>query len=123
MAKIESHRDLKVWQKGMDLVVAVYARARQLLPEERFGLLQQITRACVAVPANLAEGHSRGTRKDYAHFVSLARGSLMETETYVMLAERLGFAERDSTHRVLERITELGRMLTTLRQRLVEPRR
>ena len=122
MAKIESHRDLRVWQKGMDLVVAVYAWAKQLPPEERFGLLQQITRASVAIPANLAEGHSRGTRKDYAHFVSIARGSLMETETYVMIAERLGFAKAEPTGELLERITELGRMLTALRQRLVEPR-
>jgi four helix bundle protein len=122
MAKIESHRDLKVWQKGMDLVVAVYAWAKQLPVEERYGLIQQVTRACVAIPANFAEGHSRGTRKDYAHFVSIARGSLMETETYVMIAERLGFVRSEPTRDLLERMTELGRMLTSLRQRLTEPR-
>jgi four helix bundle protein len=64
VAKIQSHRDLLVWQKAMDLVVAVYALARQFPIEERYGLIQQVTRATVAVPANLAEGHSRGTRRD-----------------------------------------------------------
>src|SRR5688572_6876051 len=121
MAKIKSHRDLLVWQKGMDLVTEIYALTKQFPAEERYGLIQQATRASVGVPANLAEGHSRGTRRDYAHYVSIARGSLMELETYVMIAERLGFAERKTAATVLEQITELGRMLTTLRQRLVEP--
>ena len=122
MAKIQSHRDLAVWQKGMDLVVAVYAFAKLLPLEERYGLIQQVTRATVAVPANLTEGHSRGTRRDYAHFVSIARSSLMEAETYVMIAERLGFVTAAAARDILDRITELGRMLTSLRQRLVEPR-
>jgi four helix bundle protein len=122
MPKIESHRDLLVWQKGMDLVEAVYALADGFPREERFGLVQQMTRASVAVPANLAEGHARGTRRDYGHFVSIARGSLMEVETYVMIAQRLGFAPEPRVHAVLERITELGKMLTALRRRLVEPR-
>jgi four helix bundle protein len=121
MAQIKSHRDLLVWQKGMDLVTAIYALTKQFPVEERYGLIQQATRASVGVPANLAEGHSRGTRRDYAHYVSIARGSLMELETYVMIAERLGFTERTAAASVLEQITELGRMLTTLRQRLVEP--
>jgi len=121
MAKIQSHRDLLVWQKGMDLVVAIYAVSKQFPPEERYGLIQQATRAAVAVPANIAEGHARGTRRDYAHFVSIARGSLMEVETYVMIVERLRLADQKSVADVLERITELSRMLTALRQRLIEP--
>jgi len=121
VAKIQSHRDLRVWQKGMDLVVAIYAVSKQLPREERYGLIQQATRAAVAVPANIAEGHARGTRRDYAHFVSIARGSLMEVETYVMIVERLHLADQTSVSGVLERITELSRMLTALRQRLLEP--
>ena len=101
MAKIQSHRDLLVWQKGMDLVVTVYAVSKQFPVEERYGLIQQATRAAVAVPANLAEGHARGTRRDYAHFVSIARGSLMEVETYVMIVERLGLADQKSIADVL----------------------
>ncbi len=121
MARIQSHRDLLVWQKGMDLVVAVCAVSKQFPVEERYGLIQQATRAAVAVPANIAEGHARGTRRDYAHFVSIARGSLMEVETYVMIVDRLGLSDQKSISDVLERITELSRMLTALRMRLVEP--
>jgi four helix bundle protein len=121
MAKIQSHRDLLVWQKRMDLLVAVYAVSKQFPIEERYGLIQQATHAAVAVPANIAEGHARGTRRDYAHFVSIARGSLMEVETYVMIVERLNLADPKSVTDVLERITELSRMLTALRQRLIEP--
>ena len=121
MAKIQSHRDLLVWQKGMDLVVAIYAVSKQFPPEERYGLIQQATRAAVAVPASIAEGHARGTRRDYAHFVSIARGSLMEVGTYVMIVERLNLADQKSVAEVLERMTELSRMLTALRQRLIEP--
>jgi four helix bundle protein len=106
----------------MELVETVYALTRAFPYEERYALTQQLTRACVAVPANIAEGHSRGTRRDYAHFVSIARGSLMEAETYVMIAERLRFVPPADTRDVLERIAELGRMLTSLRQRLSEPK-
>jgi len=69
MGKVESFRDLVVWQLGMDLVAEVYATARELPDSERFGLVSQMTRAAVSVPANIAEGHARGTRKDYAQFV------------------------------------------------------
>jgi four helix bundle protein len=120
MAKIESHRDLLVWQKGMDLVVAMYAISKQFPVEERYGLIQQATRASVSVPANIAEGHARGSRRDYAHFVSIARGSLMEAETYVMIVQRLGLADPKDVADALERISELSRMLTALRRRLIE---
>jgi four helix bundle protein len=69
-----------------------------------------------------AEGHARGTRRDYAQFVSIAKGSLMELETYVMISERLGYLSGDETRPLLERISELSRMLTALRRRLLEPR-
>jgi four helix bundle protein len=122
MGKIQSHRDLIVWQQGMALVEAVYAVTTKFPQDERFRLINQATRAAVAVPANLAEGHARGTRRDYAQFVSIAKGSLMELETYVMISERLGYTTSAETEPLLTRIAELSRMLTALRQRLLEPR-
>ena len=78
MTKIESHRDLIVWQRGMDLVEGVYAATKNFPVDERFRLINQATRAAVSVPANIAEGHARGTRREYAQFVAIAKGSLME---------------------------------------------
>lgn len=119
MGTIQSHRDLKVWQFGMSMVEQVYSLAKRLPDTERFGLISQMTRAAVAVPANIAEGHARGTRRDYAHFVSIARGSLMETETYVLLTVRLGFVEREVIMDLVNLIRRMSKMLTALRNRLV----
>ena len=105
----------------MDLVEVVYSITKTFPDDERYRLVHQSTRAAVAVPANIAEGHARGTRRDYAHFVAIARGSLMELETCVMIAGRLRYTGAEQTTGMLERIAELSRMLTTLRQRLVEP--
>jgi hypothetical protein len=73
MSKIESHRDLSVWQKAMDLTVQIYRLASLFPQNEIYRLTSQITRAAASVPANIAEGHARGTRKDYAHFYPLLK--------------------------------------------------
>ena len=122
MPLIRSHRDLIVWQKSMDLVEQVYALTQEFPADERFRLTGQATRAAVSVPANVAEGHSRATRRDYAHFVAIAKGSLMELETYVMIAMRLGYVDAHRTHGILLHIGEVSRMLTSLRRRLAELR-
>ncbi len=97
MTKIESHRDLIVWQKAMDLSVAVYGLTARFPSAENYRLTAQITRAVVSVAANIAEGHARSTAKDFANFLAIARGSLAETETFILLAVRLGYlAEADA---------------------------
>ena len=116
--KITSHRELVVWQKAMDLVVQVYRLSSRFPADERYRLTSQITRAAAAVPANIAEGHARSTAKDYAHFLSIAKGSLMETETFLMLAIRLGYLPEEAAAETLELITEVSKMLTRLRARL-----
>ncbi|MBI2432657.1 MAG: four helix bundle protein [Candidatus Hydrogenedentes bacterium] len=119
MDKIESHRDLKVWQKGMDLAVEAYRLAKILPKSEEYRLTNQLLRAAASVPANIAEGHARGTRRDYAHFVSVARGSVAETETFLLLAIRAGILTKDQTDLALTLTDELSRMLNSLRQRLI----
>jgi four helix bundle protein len=119
MAGIQSYRDLTVWQKAMDLAVAMYALANQLPAVERYGLRAQMTRAAASVPANIAEGNARATRKDYAHFLSIARGSVVETETYLALAVRLGFLRDQDVQPSLRLTTEVGKMLTALRRSLL----
>jgi four helix bundle protein len=118
--RVRSHRDLVVWQKAMDLVVAVYRLAERFPRSETYRLTSQITRAAVAVPANIAAGHARSTARDYANFLAIAKGSLMETETYVMLAMRLDYVDATYANPILAAITEQSKMLTTLRNRLLE---
>jgi four helix bundle protein len=116
---IESHRDLIVWQKAMDLAEQVYRLTAFFPRTETYGLASQLTRAAASVPANIAEGHSRGTRKDYAAFLAIAKGSLMESETFVMLATRLRYISENDAAPVLSLITEISKMLTALRGRLL----
>ncbi len=120
MTKVESHRDLIVWQKAMDLAVLVYQLAGKLPSFENYRLVAQITRAAASVPANIAEGHARATRKDYANFLAIAKGSLMETETFLMLAIRLKYLVEEESVGALNLITEVSKMLTSLRNRLME---
>jgi four helix bundle protein len=123
MPQIESHRDLVVWQKAMDLAVATYGLTSKFPPFETYRLVSQITRAVASVPANIAEGSARATRKDYANFVAIAKGSLMETETFLMLAIRLNYLTREQTQPVMNLLTEVSKMLTSLRNQLNrEPR-
>jgi len=118
MDKIKSYRDLKVWRDAMDLAETIYRLTREMPKYEEYRLSAQLIRAAASVPANIAEGYMRGTRKDYANFVSIARGSLAETETFLLLVQRLDLIASESAEKALEQAGELGRMLTTLRQRL-----
>lgn len=120
MSKIESHRDLHVWQKAMDLAVLVYRLSEKFPSSETYRLIAQVTRSASSVPANIAEGHARATKRDYSNFLAIAKGSLMETETFVMLSLRLGYATQAEGRPVLDLITEVSKMLSVLRSRLAQ---
>jgi four helix bundle protein len=122
VGRISSHRDLEVWQMAMDLVVEVYRLSARLPSDERYRLTAQITRAAASVPANIAEGNARSTRRDYANYLSVAKGSLMETETFLILAVRLGYIDQSAAAPALTLITRVSKMLTSLRSRLVPTR-
>ena len=114
----QSHRELNVWRKGLDLACGVYELTRKMPKEETYRLSGQIIRCSASIPANVAEGNARGTRRDYAHFVSIARGSAAELETFLLIIKRLDFAPVDEINDVLAQTEEVGRMLTTLRVKL-----
>lgn len=118
MSKIESHRDLIVWQKAMDLAVLAYELTRDFPRSEQYGITSQLTRAAASVPANVAEGRARSTARDYVHFLHIARGSLAEAETFIELAIRLGYASAEKASRLLALADEVGRMLLGLQRRL-----
>ncbi|MFN3652790.1 MAG: four helix bundle protein [Armatimonadota bacterium] len=110
----ESYRDLKVWQKGMDLAVASYQLTRNFPREEQFSLTSQIRRAAASIPANIAEGYGRGHRPEYTQFLHIAQGSLKELETLLLLSGRVEVSSKDHLTPALELCDEVGRMLRTM---------
>jgi len=107
-----AYKELIVWQKAMDLVDWVYAAMRNFPKDERFRLCDQLSRAVVSIPSNVAEGNGRGSRQDYAHFLMIARGSLFETMTQLEIAKRQGYVDNIESAEALA--TEIRRMLNTM---------
>ena len=111
---VRSYRDLIGWQKAMDLAAGVY-RITEAFPScEQFGLSNQLRRAAVSVPSNIAEGQGRGTTKDYVHFLHISRGSLQELETQLLLAQRLKFAAEPDVQSLLSLADEVSRLVSGL---------
>ncbi len=115
---IWNRRDLQVWQRAMELVVACYTITRRFPDSERLGLSSQIQRAAVSVPSNIAEGRSRGSRKVFANFLWIANGSLAELDTQIDLANRLEYISADQAKSLDDAIEIIGRMTTNLRRSL-----
>ena len=111
-------KDLVAWHVAMDLATAVYKATSRFPADERFGLRMQVRRASVSVASNIAEGHGRSAKKEFARFVLIARGSLKETETQVLLSQRLGYLDDQTTSDLLELSSRVNRLLTGLRKRL-----
>jgi len=105
---VNSYRDLRVWQKAMELVVASYELTKQFPPSELYGVVSQIHRAAISIPANIAEGHGREHLGDYLHHLSIANGSLMELETHFLLAGRLGYLKAEPINQLLDQTRKLG---------------
>jgi four helix bundle protein len=110
----ESYRDLIAWRKAMEFVVKIYHATRAFPREELYGLTSQLRRAAVSVPSNIAEGQARFSQKEFRHFLSHARGSLVEIETQLMIAQNLRYLSPEDTHRLLGYAAELGRILNGL---------
>jgi four helix bundle protein len=115
---IQHYQQLLVWQKAMDLAVVCYESTKPFPVEERYGLTSQIRRATVSVPANIAEGHARFHTKEFLNHLSIARGSLAELETELMIGQRVGFLPQGDLDKALIMSDEIGRMTAGLRQSL-----
>ena len=108
-AKAEKFEDLEVWKKAHQLVLNVYKITKDFPPEERFGLVSQVRRAAISVPANLAEGFKKRTQKDKCNFYNIAQGSLEELRYYIILSKDLEYLTDNRD--LLDMIEEIGRML------------
>ncbi len=115
---IQSHRDLNVWQLGMDIAERIYRLTRDFPTDERFGLVSQLRRAAASVPANIAEGNARSSTKEYLHHLSIAVGSLAEIETFLDLAVRLSYGRPNTIDELVDVIGEERRMLRGLQRSL-----
>jgi four helix bundle protein len=110
----QSYRDLIAWQKGIELVAAIY-RATQTFPkEEVYGLTSQLRRAAVSIPSNIAEGQGRKSKPEFRHFLHNAAGSLMEVETQLTIAAVLCYLSQDKEAALLQQTNELGRIINGL---------
>ena len=117
---LNSFRELRVWQAGMDLVERVYQRTQSFPPQEVYGLTSQMRRAAVSVPSNIAEGHTREHTGEYLHHLSMAQASLAELQTQIEIAGRLKYLSAETVHQSLEEATSLSRQLFALRNSLTK---
>jgi four helix bundle protein len=114
------HRDVIAWQRGMDLAVACYTLSLNLRRTRHGALASQLQRAAVSVPANIAEGRGRSGKREYAHFLNVALGSLREVETLVELVIRIGGAKQATCIAILQLSDEVGKVTFGLRRALVD---
>lgn len=120
---MRSYRELLVWQKAMDLVVSCYLATEAFPKHQQFGLTNQLQRAAVSIPANIAEGHGRQSTGDYLRHLAIARGSLCELETHILISERLRYVEENCSADLLAATSEIGKMLNGLISSLKDNRR
>lgn len=117
-SKIQSYQDLKIWQKGMDLVIEIYQITTNFPSDEKFGLTNQLRRAAVSVPSNIAEGQSRQYSGEFRQFLYIALGSLSEIETQITIASRLQYLDQLKAEKLKALITEIKKMTRSLINKL-----
>ena len=111
-----SYKELKVWNKAIDLFEEIYRLVKMLPQEERFALSDQMRRAAVSIPSNIAEGHGRNSRKEFIRFLYIAQGSRAELETQLHICMRLGYLSAEQINPVLHVCSEIEKMLYSLIQ-------
>lgn len=115
---VASYKDLIVWQKAMDLVVLTYRIVKLLPKEENYALSDQMRRAAVSIPSNIAEGQSRNSTKEYIQFLSIAKGSNAELQTQCMICVYLSYITKEQAGPLLDLSDEIARMLNVMMAKL-----
>lgn len=112
MGEIKSYKDLLIWKKGITIVSLVYKVVQPFPQEEMYALTSQLKRASVSIPSNIAEGYGRNTDKSFSHFLTIARGSLFEIETQLLIAKELNFlTDLGLYQELLDQIEEESKMI------------
>jgi len=115
---VQSYRDLKVWKIAVELTLEVYRITESFPQSERFGLTSQLRRAAVSVASNIAEGHARSGRGEYRNLLSIARGSAIEVEVQLFLAEQIGYVQSPMLNKARDYCDAISRMITNLKRSL-----
>ena len=108
------HKKLEAWKQSMDLVIEVYRVTESFPGQETYGLTNQIRRAAVSIPSNIAEGAARQTKKEFINYLHMAQGSLSELDTQIELARRLGYLDDDNWKSLDQRMERIDKMITGL---------
>ena len=118
MAQVMNYKDLIVWQKGMELAELIYSITSRYPSLEMYSLVNQMRRAAVSVVSNIAEGKGRDSKLEYLHFLSIARGSVTELETQLLLSIRLKYIDQAAAEPSLALCDEISRMLNSMRSKI-----
>jgi len=119
MSSINSHKDLLIWKKGIDLVLKVFELTKSFPSEELFSITNQIKRAAISIPSNIAEGYGRNTEKSFSHYINISRGSLCELETHLIIAKELSFINNFELYEeILNLIIEESKMINAFSKSL-----
>lgn len=111
-------KELKIWQKAIDLTIDVYKVTGQFPPEEKYGLTSQIRRAAVSIPSNIAEGAGRNSDKEFLHFLGISNGSSFELMTQLTIANRLDLIDEVQTNTLMNDINEIQKMTRGLHNKM-----
>ena len=115
---IKTFKELIVWQEAMKLVEMCYLQTKNFPKEEMYGLTSQLRKAAISIPANIAEGYGRNSRKEYLQFLSIANGSITELETHLLITERLNYLTKNTIVEIQTQLTSVSKLLSALRKSL-----
>ncbi len=122
MVTVRNYQDLIVWQKSLEFTIAIYTSTKLFPKEETYGLISQMRRAAVSISSNIAEGQTRHTVKQFFQFLSIARSSVSELETQIILSYRLNYINENKKKELLASAEEIGKMLSSLMKTLTKPK-
>lgn len=115
---VKSYRELIVWQKSIEACRLTYLLVKKLPKEELYALSDQMKRAAISIPSNIAEGQSRNSKNEFIHFLSIARGSKSELETQFLLCKEIGYLSDEEIQPAMTILEEIGKMISSLTRKL-----
>lgn len=118
MGKIKNFKQLKIWQKGIEIVKDIYTLTKQFPKEELYGITSQMRRSAISIPSNIAEGFKRYHSKEYSQFLHIVLGSAAELETQLIIAKELGFINEENLNDISDKLDHISKMISSLLNKL-----